>query len=45
MDNAKRKEINILEIHNKANDVDISISINTIVERSIKSIKVNNILE
>ena len=45
MNNAKIKEINILEIHNKANDVDISISINTIVEKSIKSIEVNNILE
>lgn len=45
MDNAKIKEINILEIHNKANDVDISISINTIGERSIKSIEVNHILE
>ena len=45
MDNVKITKINILESHNKTNDVDIVIDINIVVERSIKFIEVNNILE
>ena len=36
---------NIIESHNKTNDVDIVIDIHIVVERSIKFIEVNNILE
>lgn len=45
MDKARITEIDILESHNKTNDVDIVIDIHAIVERSIKSIEVNVILE
>ena len=45
MNNAKIKEINILESHNKTNDIDIVIDIRAVMERSIKSIEINHILE
>ena len=45
MNKARIKKINILESHNKTNDVDIVIDIRAVMERSIKSIEVNHILE
>ena len=45
MDKARIKNINILESHNKTNDVDIVIDIRAVMERSIKSIEISHILE
>ena len=45
MNKARIKKINILESHNKTNDVDIVIDIRVVMERSIKSIEINHILE
>ena len=45
MDNVRITDINFLECHNKTNDIDIVIDIHIVVERSIKFIEVNNILE
>ena len=45
MNKARIKKINILQSHNKINDVDIVIDIRAVMERSIKSIEINHILE
>jgi len=45
MNKARITEIDILESHNKTNNVDIVIDIHVVVERSIKFIEVNNIVE
>ena len=45
MDNVRITEINILESHNKTNDVGIVIDIHVVLEKSIKFIEVNTILE
>ena len=44
MDNARITEINFIESHNKTNDIDIVIDIHGVVEKPIKSMKINYIL-
>ena len=44
MDNVRITDINFLECHNKTNDIDIAIDIHGVVEKPIKSIKINYIL-
>lgn len=45
MDEARITDINFLECHNKTNDIDIVVDIYGVVEKPIKSIKINYILE
>ena len=45
MDEARITEINFLEHHNKTNGIDIVIDIHGVVEKPIKSIKINKIRE
>ena len=45
MDEARITDINFLECHNKTNDINIVIDIHGVVEKPIKSIKINNMLE
>lgn len=45
MGEARITDINFLECHNKTNDVDIAIDIHGVVEKPIKSIKINYMLE
>lgn len=45
LNKARITEINFLERHNKTNDVAIAIDIHGVVEKPIKSIKINYILE
>ena len=45
MNKARITEINFLERHNKTNDIDIAIDIHGVVEKPIKSIKINYMLE
>ena len=45
MDKARITEINFLERHNKTNDVAIAIDIHGVVEKPIKSIKINYIIK
>ena len=45
MDEARITDINFLEHHNKTNDIDIAIDIHGVVEKPIKSIKINYMLE
>ena len=45
MGEARITDINFLERHNKTNDVAIAIDIHGVVEKPIKSIKINYILE
>ena len=42
---ARITDINFLECHNKTNDIDIAIDIHGVVEKPIKSIKINYMLE
>ena len=44
MNEARITEINFLEHHNKTNDIDIVVDIHGVVEKPIKSIKINYIL-
>ena len=45
MGEARITDINFIESHNKTNDIDIVVDIHGVVEKPIKSIQINYMLE